>query len=256
MSHALVLVLIVAMFNLGLWQLRRLDDKRDRNDRITARLDEPVDDLAALTEGLDLESAVSVEYRLAVATGTYLTDEQVLVRNRTLSGAPGYWVLTPLELPGGRAVVVNRGWVPVALVDAGDLADADPPPGEVQVGGLVLDSEVRQGLQSGDPDEGVLAEMARVDLARLQQQIDLELLPVQLQLEGQDPAQAASTNGLPVMLDRPTLDEGPHLGYAVQWFVFTSIALVGYPLILRRVARDRAREAGSPDTIEDPGPSS
>ena len=37
----------------------------------------------------------------------------------------------------------------------------------------------------------------------------------------------------------PDLDAGPHLGYAMQWFSFSLIALVGYPLILRRVARSR-----------------
>ena len=41
-------------------------------------------------------------------------------------------------------------------------------------------------------------------------------------------------------LPEPTL--GPHLAYAVQWFIFTTIAVVGYALLLRRVARDEARE--------------
>jgi hypothetical protein len=39
------------------------------------------------------------------------------------------------------------------------------------------------------------------------------------------------------------LDEGPHLSYAVQWFIFSIIAIVGYPMILRRTARNEAAAA-------------
>ena len=46
---------------------------------------------------------------------------------------------------------------------------------------------------------------------------------------------------------RPPLDEGPHRSYAWQWAIFSVIAVVGYPLALRR----RARSA--PDRVEEPG---
>ncbi|MET0909986.1 MAG: SURF1 family cytochrome oxidase biogenesis protein, partial [Ilumatobacteraceae bacterium] len=35
-SHILILALIVSMIMLGLWQLRRLDEKQDRNRQIEA----------------------------------------------------------------------------------------------------------------------------------------------------------------------------------------------------------------------------
>jgi cytochrome oxidase assembly protein ShyY1 len=47
---------------------------------------------------------------------------------------------------------------------------------------------------------------------------------------------------VPTVLDLPELDEGPHFSYAVQWFIFSTIAIVGYPLILRRNAREKARD--------------
>ena len=43
---------------------------------------------------------------------------------------------------------------------------------------------------------------------------------------------------LPFGLLAPSLGEGPHLGYAVQWFVFFVIGLIGYPLVLVRLARE------------------
>jgi cytochrome oxidase assembly protein ShyY1 len=59
-----------------------------------------------------------------------------------------------------------------------------------------------------------------------------------MQLEEQSPAQAGD---LPVVVPRPELDEGPHLSYAVQWFTFGTIALVGFVVLARREARDVAR---------------
>jgi cytochrome oxidase assembly protein ShyY1 len=42
-------------------------------------------------------------------------------------------------------------------------------------------------------------------------------------------------------LPRPELGNGPHLSYAGQWFIFASIAAIGYLLVLRKVARSQTR---------------
>ena len=54
------------------------------------------------------------------------------------------------------------------------------------------------------------------------------------------------------MVALPAPGDGPHLGYAVQWFIFTAIAVVGYPLVLRHVSRrpDRAAENGDEEVLE------
>ena len=64
------------------------------------------------------------------------------------------------------------------------------------------------------------------------------------------PAQGA----LLTAVEDPTLNEGPHLSYAIQWFTFSTIAVIGYPLILRRNARQRRdeREADGIDQDEEP----
>ena len=36
-----------------------------------------------------------------------------------------------------------------------------------------------------------------------------------------------------------TLDEGPHFSYAVQWFLFATVGVVGYPILLRRELHGR-----------------
>jgi surfeit locus 1 family protein len=69
------------------------------------------------------------------------------------------------------------------------------------------------------------------------------LLPVYLQLSEQDPPQV---EGLPAPAPLPELSEGPHLGYALQWFAFATIALVGYVVLLRR-GRRPAADGDSPE---------
>ena len=87
--------------------------------------------------------------------------------------------------------------------------------------------------------------MARADVARIAEQLPYPILPAYVQLQTQQPAQAGPR---PAVLPEPVLDEGPHLSYAIQWFIFTTIAIVGYPLILRRKARDKEREDDDVET--------
>ena len=220
---AVCLALVAVFVNFGFWQLRRLDERRDHNALVEARMAEPV---------VPVEDAEPpLEYRRVTAEGRYDASGQVLVRNRSLGGAPGRWVLTPLVLGDDSAVVVNRGFVP----NAADVPA--PPDGEVEVEGLLLASETRGSIGPRDPAEGRLGELVRADLGRLQQQYDRELLPLYLQRTA-----AAEPGELPVPLDPPALDEGPHLGYAVQWFLFALIGLVGWPVLVRRTARERDDE--------------
>ncbi|HYU58335.1 MAG TPA: SURF1 family cytochrome oxidase biogenesis protein, partial [Actinomycetota bacterium] len=76
----------------------------------------------------------------------------------------------------------------------------------------------------------------RIDLQALQARVPYDLYPVVLRLATQEPPQAA---GIPEPVPQEPLDEGPHLSYAVQWFAFAAIGLIGWPILLRRAARDR-----------------
>jgi len=235
LSHVFVVALVGAMIWAGFWQLQRLDERKSANERVVGRTEldiEPIDDVV---NGITLDSGDDVEFRRAAATGTYLTGDQVVVVNRSLDGAAGAWVLTPLMLDDGTALVVNRGWIPFSLQQTDDRSSVDPPAGRVEVEGLVMATQSRSGLGAGDPD--VADQLARVDLAGYGELVDYGLRPVYLQLESQLPA---SGPGLPARIPRPGLSNGPHLSYAVQWFIFATIGIIGYPLILRRAARASA----------------
>ncbi len=230
-SHLVVLALLVGLCSLGLWQISRLHERQDRNDRVRERTEfvaAPVEELVAGTTNVD-----DLEWRLAEVTGQYQIRDQVLVVNRSFDGGSGAWVLTPLLLSDGSAVIVNRGWVPFSVQVAADRSSFDPPSGTVTVGGLVQLSQARGRFGAGDPVEPDL--LARVDLDAYTDVVDYPLLSVYVQLESATGG-AGGGPDLPKVVPRPVLTNGPHLSYTVQWFIFAAIAACGYGLILRRRA--------------------
>ncbi|MEO1063453.1 MAG: SURF1 family protein [Actinomycetota bacterium] len=234
-GHVLALTAIVVFVLAGFWQLRRLDERQALNAEIEAVADLPPVPLdAAEAEGSD------VAWRLVELTGSWESDEQVLVRNRTLDGQPGYHLVTPLELGDGRAVAVNRGWIPLSAVDDDRATSVDTPAGEVTVLGRLRDSERARGLASADPAEGVLAVVSRVDVDRLDQQTAAPLVERFAELVDDD----VPFDAVPQPVPEPELSEGPHLSYAGQWFLFTLVVLIGYPLVLRWAARTRDEHDG------------
>src|SRR5690606_23431383 len=127
---ALAAVLVCA--RLGLWQLDRLEQRKQRNTAVAERLAGAaiaLPDVPRDTSGL--------LFRTVELAGQYDVARSVVLRGRARAGAPGVHVLTPLRLPDGSAVLVNRGWVPSADAATIDL-DALPPPVSGQVTGLAL----------------------------------------------------------------------------------------------------------------------
>jgi len=242
-SHVFVLLCVLAFVRLGLWQLDRLHGRRDANALIEARMDAAPEPFGQVVPaGSTADGARDATFRTVTVTGTYRTDQQVLVRNRTNEGGPGFWVVTPLTAGDGTTVAVNRGWVPLPMGEATDVAPYAPPSGTVTVTGLVRDSERREGLGVADPEQGTLSVLSRVDVERLGQQVPEPLAPVWVQLTTQDPVQPA---GVPVPIARPVLDDGSHLNYTGQWFIFATLTVIVYPLLLRRVARNKAGPAAA-----------
>ncbi|MDP1821429.1 MAG: SURF1 family protein [Acidimicrobiales bacterium] len=259
--HVAVVLLVVAMVAAGFWQLRRLDDKREYKALVAERQQEPaapVDEVVPFDAEVDAPGVDDVLYRTVTAEGTYAADDTVVVENRTFNSAPGAWVLTPLVLRDGRAVVVNRGFI--GFTREGEIAPPPAPPLPVRVEGLLFQSQERSSFGATDADAGKLEVLARVDLDRFEAQLDREIYPAYLQLTDSDPAEPAPTAGAPqlVALGPPEPDEGPHLAYAGQWFTFSAIATGGYAILLRRIARDRGRaqERAATDAASgpDPGP--
>lgn len=240
--HLVVVALAVLFINLGLWQLRRHDQRVEHNDLIASRVAADPEPYERLTRRYDLAAPAHLDtaaaYRRTRLTGRFDTANEVLLRSRSRGGKPGWHVLTPLRFDSGRgALLVDRGWVPYAL-DNPPVALAAPPEGEVSVVGTLTPPPVPRGrFGARDPAVGRLEAVFWIDPERLEEQLPYGLEPLYLVLSTQTPAQET----LPLAPEPPELMNGPHLGYAIQWFSFTLIGLVGYGALIRQSAREGGR---------------
>lgn len=229
-AHVVVLILTIVFVNLGFWQLRRLEERRLTNTVGESRFEAEPLAIGELLDGVG-EDVESLEYRRATATGVFQPEDEVLIRSQVYQGVAGFHVLTPLLGENGSATLVDRGWVPLGL-DEVPVIGARPPEGTVTVEGWVRPTQERQALGPTDPEEGRLVAMSRVDIDRIAQQVPFGLDPVYISALGDEGQE------LPIPSDPPTFDdEGSHLAYAIQWFAFTLIGVIGYAMLIRRTAR-------------------
>lgn len=238
---AAVLALLVAAVcvRLGFWQLDRLEQRRERNAVLRESLALPPLDLDARSLEAVRRDPERFRFRRVRLRGEYVRGAEVVLRGRSLGGRPGVHLLTPLRLAGTRwAVLVDRGWTasPDALtVDPRPLEE----PGPREVEGILTPFppgvEERRPLEQ-QVGEREVASIQRLDPAYIQTRLGAPLLPVAYvqQLPGGEPPPGVQR------LPLPEMTEGPHLGYAVQWFSFAAIA-VGGLLVLAIRARRRRR---------------
>jgi surfeit locus 1 family protein len=241
--HVVVVLLVILMLNLSAWQFRRLDERRTFNAEVQDRTSAPAQPFdTVVPPGTSIDGARPDEWKTVTLSGTFDPTTQVLIRNRSLDGAPGYHVLTPLKRPDDSAVLVVRGWVPLSTANS-TTPDVPPPvAGTVTVEGRVRPTQNPGALASRDPADGVLATVARVDIPRIQQQTPYPLAPAYVEMSASSPA---PTTALPALVPLPPLDDGPHFGYAVQWIIFSICAVIGWFLLVRKSAKAREQRAAA-----------
>jgi surfeit locus 1 family protein len=226
MIAAVVVVGLALLFiRLGIWQLDRLEQRQAENAVATERLENEAVDLRVALDNSsgDLSELV---FRRVVLTGEFDPTEEVLIRSQVELGTAGFHVITPLVLEDGSAVLVNRGWVPLDM-DSPPVP-ATPEAGVQQLDGWVNLTQTRPPLSAQEP-EGELDVLNRVDIDRIAEQVPYELAPVYVVAMGE------GSQSLPAVVDPPDLtDEGPHLAYAIQWFGFAAIGLIGFYFLIRR----------------------
>lgn len=244
-SHLFASIVVTSFLALGLWQLDRLEQRREANDLIEERSAETlVLDSAPTADGAGAE----LDYRAVEAEVRFLDPDFARIANRSQGGVAGEHVVAIAELADGSALAVNRGFVPLD-----DPRPLDPlPDGPTRVEGW-LRATVERGL-FGATDDGTGDLLPRFDTERLSFRLGRPLPPVWLQLATppgvEDPSR--TIGGVPEPVPLPPLDDGPHLGYAVQWFIFATLGSLFYGLLLVRRARGHvsaiAIEAGAART--------
>ena len=141
----------------------------------------------------------SARQRRLIARGVYDFAHELIGPGRSFDATPGVALVTPLRLADGSVVFVDRGWVP-----SPDAAHVD------QTLYREADTATVEGL-------GVIPPPGRYDV------------PFILQQSG-----TSAPRGLPRRWPSPVLDDGPHLSYAIQWFSFALIIVLGTSALLRK----------------------
>lgn len=218
---ALLLLTAAGFARLGVWQLSRLRERRAANVRIAAGRAAP----PATLPPVPADVAGLAERRI-VARGRYDHAHDIVIRGDVLQGVPGVRIVTPLLLAeGGPAVLVARGFLPASDAVTVDLRGSQEP-GEQTVRGIGLPVPVGQG----EPIEhGRQATWRRLDLAALRRRLPYAVLPVYI---NQSPD--STLPRFPRREELPSMDEGPHLSYAVQWFLFAAMAVAFAFLVVGR----------------------
>lgn len=222
----LVAAIVIGCISAGLWQLGRLDERKERNAQVRARAG-AVQPLPP--GGFDADADTDdLVFRRVRVTGTFDPEHELLVRFRSRRGLPGYEVVTPLLTDAG-AVLVDRGWVPLTEGDRWPVPSGRPPTGEVTVEGLLAPPEGGGVRLSRPSDETEPVVASAIDPAELR-----EVLPYDDVYALHLLASSPSSSAYPVAVDPPDLGEGPHRDYAVQWFLFAAVGIVGWTTLLFR----------------------
>lgn len=218
LKSLLAILLVIGCLWASQWQFHRGQDRSARNATIEAHIDIPAVDLVTLKS-----SVKENEWRAITTTGTFDADQQILLRNRYFEGKYGYAVLTRFTTESGDAIWVDRGWV--AAGASATVAPETPPvpTGMVSITArLRLDSSLPSGsffaLPLNSDDDLVSQLNAQSGLASEDYYLDL--------ISGSLPSLTPTVpSGI------PSLSDGPHLAYAVQWILFAGLAIYGRYLI-------------------------
>lgn len=237
----LILLGMAGLALLGLWQLDRLEQKRNYNAAVFAQLAVPAMDV------LDLDSSwpESLAGRRIVATGTFDYANQVGIKNRFYKESLGVNLLTPFHLSdSGLVLMVDRGWIPFDAKQS-DWRLFDEESGTVQIAGLLRPSGSLSVEELGGRKVVIPADRLwhREDLDTLARELALPLAPMYVE-RGIIPE---SSYDFPKRQARETeLNEGNHLSYALQWFIFSLILGVGYVILVRRQTLQQLEVQASP----------
>lgn len=221
---------------LGLWQL----DRAAQKTALQAATDErarlpPIAGAAQLARRS--EEAADQYHRRLHLVGHWSAAHTVYLDNRQMHGRPGFFVLTPLRLADGSAVLVQRGWLPRDFQQRNRVAEVPTPSAEVSLLGRVAPPPARL-YDFGGGAAGRIRQ--NVDLEAFARETGLALRPLTMLLVD---SPATAGDGLQRDWPAPASGVAKHYGYAVQWFALS--ALIAALYVWYRFIQPRRQRAQS-----------
>lgn len=212
-SSVLLGGLVLAFLWLGNWQLQRAAQKDELQRQFSA----------APAFGTLPEPGQAVRFARVSVAGRFDPDRHVLADNQVYLGRAGVHALSPFQLEDGRALLVNRGWLPLPP-DRRTLPPVPTEPAPTTVTGL-LDKLALPGRRLGEPDQLQRDHWPQLatypDLSAIESALGLDLYPYVLLLDAGHPAGFGDRGWRPVQTGA-----NKHRARALQWFTFVAATLI------------------------------
>jgi surfeit locus 1 family protein len=234
-----ILLASAVSVRLGIWQLSRRSERLAFNELVEERLGQTPMDLSGNT--IDPQE---LEYRRVRFLGSFDYEHEILLRNRSFNGQPGVHIITPLlTTESEAAVLVDRGWVPLEQSDR-ESRRLFQIPGKVEVLGIARASQPEPSLSfladpTPSPDQPFLEAWRFLTIERIQRQMPYPLQSIYIEQTGPD----LRPGELPRSDPDIDLSQGPHLSYAIQWFSFAAIGIIGGAVLWRNRSREQGEES-------------
>ena len=223
-----------ACIALSAWQFARRDEARQEIDRVLANYNSaPV----AIEDALPELNAFDPQDKWipVIVQGTNLPEDQLIVRSRPREQVAGVEVLTPLLTDEGTIFIVDRGWLPANENPENPYIIPAPPSGEVSVIARLKASEPSipgRGMSDG--------QVATIELPLIEDVLNTPTYTGAYGLLATESPESSEQAPLPAL--KPSLDEGAHLSYALQWIMFGVLAFIGLAWAVRNELRIRNAE--------------
>jgi cytochrome oxidase assembly protein ShyY1 len=231
----------VACAFLSNWQFDRNEGRAEQLALVERNYDaNPIN----LGEAIAADGALDAEdeWHPVLLQGEYLSDEQVLVRNRPHGGTSAFEVLVPFRDVDGRVFIVNRGWVPPGE-EANPEVVPDAPTGRVEVIVRLRPGEPLPASGRSAPE----GQVPTIHLPSIAETTPGDVITSAYGLlVSEDPPPETSLG----TFESPTEDPGPHLSYAIQWILFALMGFIfiGY-MIRTEIQKHREEVSGRPSPV-------
>lgn len=226
----------ITCFYLGQWQWHRHEGKAARAQRIERHYTATPVPLSVAMPRPGATLPLPQEWTTVTATGRYDAQHAMLVRNRPNNGIYGYDVVVPLQLANGTSLLVDRGWIPNGRTAADPSRAPATPTGEITVTGWLRRGEPSLGRQMTN------GQLASINLAEAGAQSGASLYGAYLVWRTE-----VGTAGQRIehaqALESPDTGQGPHLAYALQWWLAAPVGIVLVVVGARREHLDNLEAA-------------